>query len=146
MAGERTLPDLMKSWYKALTTSSTGVLTGSIMISDKVPESVGYIYKASALNYSAGVEVDLTGKSLTSYRFKPDVDMRVAEDASDQTEADTWLQVGAVLANGQWLCRPVVLAGEWSDWRVFPEGNYLTNLYFSTDAAGTGKIAILEAE
>lgn len=122
--------------------SSDGTDTITVVVKDKVPESAGYVFIVSAIGDIQGesVELDLTSKKLTSYRFKPDAAMRVAEDATSETQAETWLQADtttwAELAVGELLCRPPVAADTWSDWRDFPEGDYLTNLWFLRDSAG----------
>ena len=93
-------------------------------------------------------EVDLTGKQITKYRFKPSgtaLAVRCAEDAINRTQAESWLQVGQALAAGEINCRPPVLKDTWSEWRYFPESYFLTNLWFlpDTDVSAT---VILECE
>jgi hypothetical protein len=135
--------------------SSDGAFSGQVVIKDKVPESAGFVFIVSGIGDIEGesVELDLTGKKLTSYRFKPSVDMRVAEDATDVTEAETWLQADpttwVALANGQLFCRPPIDVSEteWSEWRDFPEGDYITNLWFLRDVAGAADAtALVECE
>jgi len=127
----------------------SGVL--AVDLKDKTPESSGYVFIVSGIGDIQGeaVELDLTGKKLTSYRFKPSVDMRVAEDATNVTQAESWLQADpttwAALANGPLLCRPPVDISEspWSEWRDFPEGDYITNLWFLRDVAGAADATVM---
>lgn len=124
---------------------------GGLVLKDGVTQKITYIEKIGGIGHAAGtaVELDLTGLQKTRYRFKPSADMRVAEDAVNVTQAEDWLQVGVLIGSvpvGPINFQGPVAADEWSEWRYFSEGNYLTNLWFSLDAAGTGATAIVETE
>ena len=121
-----------------------------VLVKDPLTTKTPFQFKVSGVGDAAteAVELDLTGKQLTRYRFKPDIAMRVVEDAANAAQAEDWLQVGVFpLADGEFFCRAPVLIDTWSGWYYFSEGNYLTNLWFLRDAVGAPTAtALVEAE
>jgi len=119
-----------------------------VVIGDETPESSGYRIILSGINHAAAVELDLDGKKITRYYFiSTDADIRAVEDATDITEANTWLQAGVThLAAGQLFCFPPVLANEPSRLRKNPRGNYLTSVWFLADANVSGKTVTFVGE
>ena len=142
--------NLYKKIQPAGVKTSTGEDAGLVLSADPATTKTPLQFKVSAVGdiTTESVELDLTGKGLTRYRFKPDADMRVVEDAANLAQAESWLQVGVFpLADGEFFCRAPTLADTWSDWYYFSDGNYLTNLWFLRDTAGTATAkALVEAE
>jgi len=140
---------------KILGIDSSGNPVGAFILEDGVTTKTPYQFIVSGIGDIQGeaVELDLSGKGLTRYRFKPSVDMRVTEDAANVAQAEEWLQADpttwAALAAGELFCRPPVDVSEtpWSRWYYFTDGNEITNLWFLTDVASTATAtALVEAE
>ena len=86
-------------------------------------------------------------ENITQYRFKPSVAMRYVEDAANVAEAEAWLNTGAADSGSSTLnlMHAIADADTWSEWQPVPEGYFFTNVYFGSDAAGTGATALVEA-
>lgn len=105
----------------------------------------GFKETLTGVGFASGqtVRLNLTGKNITAYRFRPSAPMRVAEDAYlngvyDVTTAESWLQVGVSPLAGEVKCEYPVATGEWSQVRRLKRGEFFTDLTFSLDNTGSG--------
>lgn len=130
-----------------LNNNAAGETAVNTVVSDKATTAIARQFKVGTIGDITGETgtQDLTGLGITRYRIKPDAAIRVCEDAANVPQAEDWLQAEAswvALTVGEILCH-AELADVWSEWRYFPEGYELSNLYFLRDSAGTATATVL---
>ena len=119
-------------------------------------ETVGQRHNryATGIGYASGTAVEVTftqSENVRRYRCKPSADMRVAEDAANVLQAESWLSTGVARANSPATDVEYMdlVQDVWSEWKEIskdPSDISLSSLWFSLDAAGTGAAVVVEAE